>query len=80
MASKSRQVNSLTGVQILASGCYTPENVIANEALADLGYDADWIIQRTGSNPAVGQVKTRLAVTSHMKQLAVVWKTVRSVR
>lgn len=48
MASKSRQVNSLTGVQILASGCYTPENVIANEALAELGYDADWIIQRTG--------------------------------
>ncbi|MAX22534.1 MAG: beta-ketoacyl-ACP synthase III [Pirellulaceae bacterium] len=48
VASKSRQVNSLTGVQILASGCYTPENVIANEALAELGYDADWIIQRTG--------------------------------
>ena len=48
MASKSRQVNSLTGVRILASGCYTPENVIANEALAELGYDADWIIQRTG--------------------------------
>ena len=48
VASKSRQVNSLTGVQILASGCYAPENVIANEALAELGYDADWIIQRTG--------------------------------
>ena len=48
MASKSRQVNSLMGVQILASGCYAPENVIANEALAELGYDADWIIQRTG--------------------------------
>ena len=48
VASKSRQVNSLTGVQILASGCYTPENVIENEALAELGYDADWIIQRTG--------------------------------
>ena len=48
VASKSRQVNSLTGVRILASGCYTPENVIANEALAELGYDADWIIQRTG--------------------------------
>jgi len=48
VASKSRQVNSLTGVQILALGCYAPENVIANEALAELGYDADWIIQRTG--------------------------------
>jgi 3-oxoacyl-[acyl-carrier-protein] synthase-3 len=48
VASKSRQVNSLMGVQILASGCYAPENVIHNEALAELGYDADWIIQRTG--------------------------------
>ncbi len=48
VASRSRQVNSLTGVQILASGCYAPETVIHNEALAELGYDADWIIQRTG--------------------------------
>ena len=48
VASQSRQVNSLTGIQILATGCYAPENVVANEALAELGYDADWIIQRTG--------------------------------
>ena len=48
VASQSRQVNSLTGVQILATGCYAPENVIANADLAELGYDADWILQRTG--------------------------------
>ena len=48
VASQSRQVNEMMGVQILASGCYAPENVIHNESLAALGYDADWIIQRTG--------------------------------
>ena len=48
VASQSRQVNEMMGVQILASGCYAPENVIHNESLAALGYDEDWIIQRTG--------------------------------
>jgi 3-oxoacyl-[acyl-carrier-protein] synthase-3 len=38
----------LTGVQILGTGSYVPEQVVTNEALASLGCDADWIIQRTG--------------------------------
>lgn len=38
----------LTGVQIIATGSYVPDNVVTNEALANLGCDADWIIQRTG--------------------------------
>jgi 3-oxoacyl-[acyl-carrier-protein] synthase-3 len=38
----------LTGVQILATGSYAPERVVRNEDLAELGYDADWIVQRTG--------------------------------
>jgi 3-oxoacyl-[acyl-carrier-protein] synthase-3 len=38
----------LTGVQILATGSYAPERVVRNEDLAELGYDAEWIIQRTG--------------------------------
>ncbi|MEX0586041.1 MAG: ketoacyl-ACP synthase III, partial [Pirellulales bacterium] len=38
----------LTGVQIVATGSYVPDNVITNEALANLGCDAEWIIQRTG--------------------------------
>ncbi len=38
----------LMGVQVLATGSYVPENVVRNEDLAALGFDADWIIQRTG--------------------------------
>ena len=44
----SRQVNKLTGVQILATGRAAPKRVIHNEELAEHGYDADWIVQRTG--------------------------------
>lgn len=39
---------TLTGTQILGTGCFAPPNVVRNEDLAELGYDADWIIQRTG--------------------------------
>jgi 3-oxoacyl-[acyl-carrier-protein] synthase-3 len=38
----------LTGVQIVGTGSFVPEQVVTNEALASLGCDADWIIQRTG--------------------------------
>ena len=38
----------LTGVQIVSTGSFVPDNVVTNEALASLGCDADWIIQRTG--------------------------------
>jgi 3-oxoacyl-[acyl-carrier-protein] synthase III len=38
----------LTGVQIVGTGSFVPENIVTNEALASLGCDADWIIQRTG--------------------------------
>jgi 3-oxoacyl-[acyl-carrier-protein] synthase-3 len=38
----------LTGVQIVGTGSYVPDRVVTNEALASLGCDADWIIQRTG--------------------------------
>ena len=38
----------LTGVQIIGTGSYVPDNVVTNEDLASLGCDADWIIQRTG--------------------------------
>src|SRR3954454_9824102 len=38
----------LTGVQIIGTGSYVPDKVITNDALASLGCDADWIIQRTG--------------------------------
>jgi 3-oxoacyl-[acyl-carrier-protein] synthase-3 len=39
---------TLTGVQILATGSYVPEQIVRNEDLVTLGIDADWIVQRTG--------------------------------
>ena len=39
---------TLTGVQILATGAYAPSNTVGNQDLVELGYDADWIVQRTG--------------------------------
>ena len=36
------------GVQVVGVGSSVPDNVIRNEDLAALGYDADWIVQRTG--------------------------------
>ena len=39
---------SLTGVQIVGTGSFLPDLVVTNEDLASLGYDAEWIIQRTG--------------------------------
>jgi 3-oxoacyl-[acyl-carrier-protein] synthase-3 len=41
-------IRRLTGVQAVGTGSFVPDNVIRNEDLAQLGYDADWIIQRTG--------------------------------
>jgi 3-oxoacyl-[acyl-carrier-protein] synthase-3 len=38
----------LTGVQIIGTGCFLPDNVVTNDDLASLGCDAEWIIQRTG--------------------------------
>jgi 3-oxoacyl-[acyl-carrier-protein] synthase-3 len=39
---------TLTGVQVLGTGSYAPAEVVRNEDLASLGFDADWILQRTG--------------------------------
>ena len=36
------------GVQVIGIGSSVPENNVRNEDLASLGYDADWIVQRTG--------------------------------
>ena len=32
----------------MGTGSYAPPNVVPNEALGELGYDAEWIVQRTG--------------------------------
>ncbi len=45
---KRSRLGSLLGVQVLGVGSSVPDNLIKNEDLAALGYDADWIVQRTG--------------------------------
>lgn len=39
---------SVTGVRILGTGSFAPPDVVDNDDLARLGYDSDWIVQRTG--------------------------------
>ena len=39
---------SLTGVRIQSVGACAPELVVRNEDLAEQGYDAEWIVRRTG--------------------------------
>ena len=46
--SKRSRLGSLMGVQVLGIGSSVPNNLVRNEDLASLGYDADWIVQRTG--------------------------------
>ncbi|MCP4813246.1 MAG: ketoacyl-ACP synthase III [Planctomycetaceae bacterium] len=41
-------IQSLTGVEVIATGACAPSEIVRNEDLAQLGYDADWIVQRTG--------------------------------
>lgn len=40
--------HAITGVQIVGTGGYAPAQVVTNEDLAPLGYDPEWIVQRTG--------------------------------
>ena len=39
---------TIPGVRIVSTGICIPDNEVFNEDLAELGYDSDWIIQRTG--------------------------------
>jgi len=43
------RTRSLTGVQILGTGSYVPDNIVSNLDLLDtLGFDPEWIVNRTG--------------------------------
>ncbi len=42
------RLGALLGVQVLGTGSSVPETLIDNADLAALGYDCDWIVQRTG--------------------------------
>jgi len=61
-------MNTLTGVAIASVGASVPEELVRNEDLASLGYDADWIVQRTGirerRRAAEGIGASDLAVTA----------------
>lgn len=47
LSGRSR-LGKLTGIEIAATGSYVPDTIVANEDLAALGCDSDWIVQRTG--------------------------------
>ena len=72
MSGRSR-LATLTGVQVLASGSYVPAEVVRNEDLAELGYDADWIVKRTGilqrHRSAVGEATSDLCYQAALKCL-----------
>ncbi len=42
------RLGTVTGVELISSGSYLPEDVVRNEDLTALGCDSDWIVQRTG--------------------------------
>lgn len=42
------RMGRVPGVRILATGSYTPEQVVTNDDLSALGCDSDWIVRRTG--------------------------------
>ncbi|MFV2066392.1 MAG: beta-ketoacyl-ACP synthase III [Pirellulales bacterium] len=48
LADRRSPMRSLTGVQVIGTGSYLPDNVVRNEDLAARGFDADWILQRSG--------------------------------
>jgi 3-oxoacyl-[acyl-carrier-protein] synthase-3 len=41
-------VRSLTGVQVVGTGSFVPDQVVTNADLSSLGCDPEWIVQRTG--------------------------------
>ena len=48
LQTKHSRLGRLMGVQVVGIGSSVPARVVRNEDLAELGYDADWIVQRTG--------------------------------
>lgn len=47
LSTRSRAA-TLTGVQVLSVAAFTPPDIVRNVDLAPLGFDANWIEQRTG--------------------------------
>ncbi len=40
--------SAISGIKVLGAGFSAGSKLVRNEDLADLGYDSDWIVQRTG--------------------------------
>ena len=47
-SSTQKLTREILGIKILGTGSYAPDNEVYNEDLAQMGFDADWITQRTG--------------------------------
>lgn len=47
-AALTSPIRSLTGVRVIGTGSFVPDNVVTNEDLAELGCDSEWIVKRTG--------------------------------
>jgi 3-oxoacyl-[acyl-carrier-protein] synthase III len=41
-------IGRVTGVRVLGTGSYVPDQIVTNEDLAALGCDSEWIMRRTG--------------------------------
>lgn len=49
LARKSRApIGQVTGLRVVGTGSYVPEQIVTNEDLAALGCDSEWIVRRTG--------------------------------
>ena len=74
LLSIQHKIRSLTGIKILGSGSATPERRVANEDLAALGCDPEWIVQRTGihyrHHVRPGQSTSDLAIEAARRCLA----------
>lgn len=70
---KDTLVRELRGIKFAGTGSCAAENRVANEDLATLGYDSEWIIQRTGilarHHVSPGQATSDLAIAAAQRAL-----------
>ncbi len=68
------RMGKVSGVRVVATGSYVPEQIVTNEDLAALGCDSEWIIRRTGirerRRAAADQATSDLCFEASVKCLA----------
>lgn len=71
---EKNEFHTLTGIQVLGTGSAVPDEIVRNEDLSALGFDADWIVQRTGIHERrrapIGVATSDLALGAAQKCLA----------